>query len=59
MKKTTEFGTESLSLAYMCAHAHVLNFQNFTLEENTFPWRQKGLGNRKYLLIVLLTGFWP
>lgn len=53
----TEFGTESLPLAYTCTH--VLNFRNFTLGEKTLPWRQKGLGSTIYLLITVLTGFWP
>lgn len=52
-----KFGAEPLSLAFMCAHA--LALQNFTLEEKTFPWRQKGLGSREHLLIIILTGFWP
>lgn len=55
----TGFGAEPLSLAFICAHAHALALQNFTLEEKTFPWRQKGLGSTEYLLIIILTGFWP
>lgn len=57
--KRTGFGAEPLSLAFMCAHEHVLALQNFTLEEKTFPWRQKGLGSTEHLLIIILTGFWP
>lgn len=53
------FGAEPLSSAFICAHARALALQNFTLEVKTFPWRQKGLGSTEYLLIIILTGFWP